>query len=61
MRDRASTIDQALAITGNVRSKGDINRDGQILGEVHCASLTLRVGSRHEGTVIAEEWLSVVI
>ena len=55
MGDRASTIDQALSITGNVRSKGDINLDGQILGEVHCASLILRDGSRLEGNVVAEE------
>ena len=52
---RASTIGEELTITGNVTSKGQIHLDGQVQGDIHCASLVLGENSRLEGNVIAED------
>jgi cytoskeletal protein CcmA (bactofilin family) len=50
-----STIGEDLVITGNVASKGEIQLDGQLHGDIHCVSLVLGERSELEGTVIAEE------
>jgi cytoskeletal protein CcmA (bactofilin family) len=52
---RISTIGEDLVITGNVTSKGEIQLDGRLQGDIHCVSLVLGESSRLEGAVIAED------
>lgn len=55
--DRAapSIIGEDLAITGNVISKGEVQVDGQIQGDVHCASLIVGEKAEITGGVVAED------
>ena len=50
-----SIIGEDLTITGNVSSKGEIQVDGQIQGDVHCGSLLLGDKSQITGGVVAED------
>jgi cytoskeletal protein CcmA (bactofilin family) len=50
-----SIIGEDLTITGNVTSKGEIQVDGEIQGDVHCGSLLLGDKSQVQGSVIAED------
>jgi cytoskeletal protein CcmA (bactofilin family) len=50
-----SNIGEDLVITGNVTSKGEIQIDGQLHGDIQCASLVLGESSRLEGSVVAED------
>jgi cytoskeletal protein CcmA (bactofilin family) len=50
-----SIIGEDLTITGNVSSKGEIQVDGEILGDVQCGSLLLGDKSQINGCVIAED------
>jgi cytoskeletal protein CcmA (bactofilin family) len=52
---KISTIGEDLVITGNVTSKGEIQFDGQIHGDIHCASLILGESAQLKGSVIAED------
>jgi len=42
-------------ITGNVTSKGEIQVDGEIKGDIHCGSLLLGDKATIHGSVIAED------
>jgi hypothetical protein len=44
-----SIIGEDLLITGDVRSEGEIQLDGQLHGDVHCASLIVGESSRLVG------------
>jgi cytoskeletal protein CcmA (bactofilin family) len=50
-----SIIGEDLSITGNVNSKGEIQVDGEIQGDVHCGSLLLGDKSQVIGGVVAED------
>jgi cytoskeletal protein CcmA (bactofilin family) len=50
-----SIIGEDLIITGNVVSKGEIQVDGEINGDVKCGSLLLGDKSQVTGAVIAED------
>lgn len=50
-----SIIGEDLMITGNVTSKGEIQVDGEIQGDIHCGSLLLGDKSQINGSVIAED------
>lgn len=50
-----SIIGEDLTITGNVTSKGEIQVDGEIQGDVHCGSLLLGDKSQVMGGVVAED------
>jgi len=50
-----SIIGEDLTITGNVTSKGEIQVDGEIQGDIHCGSLLLGDKSQVQGSVIAED------
>jgi cytoskeletal protein CcmA (bactofilin family) len=50
-----SIIGEDLTITGNVISKGEIQIDGEVQGDVHCGSLLLGDKSQIVGGVIAED------
>jgi len=50
-----SIIGEDLTITGNVSSKGEIQVDGEILGDVQCGSLLLGDKSQINGSVLAED------
>jgi len=50
-----STIGQDLVITGDVTSKSALVINGQIRGDVHCASLVLGESSEIKGNVVAED------
>jgi cytoskeletal protein CcmA (bactofilin family) len=50
-----SIIGEDLTITGNVSSKGEVQVDGEIEGDIRCSSLLLGDKSRVQGSVIAED------
>ena len=50
-----SIIGEDLSIVGNVTSKGEIQVDGEIQGDVHCVSLLLGEKSRVIGGVVADD------
>ena len=50
-----SIIGEDLAITGNVSSKGEVQVDGQIRGDIFCGSLLLGDKAEVEGSVVAED------
>jgi len=50
-----SIVGEDLSITGNVTSKGELQVDGEIQGDVHCGSLLLGDKSRVIGGLIAED------
>lgn len=50
-----SIIGEDLTIEGNVSSKGEIQVDGKIRGDVHCGSLLLGDKAQVDGSVIAED------
>ena len=50
-----SIIGEDLTITGNVTSKGEVQVDGEIQGDIHCSSLLLGDKSHVKGGVVAEE------
>ncbi|MEM7399068.1 MAG: polymer-forming cytoskeletal protein [Pseudomonadota bacterium] len=50
-----SIIGEDLTIEGNVSSKGEIQVDGRIKGDVHCGSLLLGDKAQVDGSVIAED------
>lgn len=50
-----SIIGEDLTIQGNVNSKGEIQVDGEIQGDIHCGSLLLGDKSQVMGNVVAED------
>ena len=52
---KVSTISEDLIIAGNVMSNGEIHLDGQIQGDIHCASLVLGKNSQLAGGVTAQD------
>jgi cytoskeletal protein CcmA (bactofilin family) len=50
-----SIIGEDLTVVGNVNSKGEIQVDGEIQGDIHCGSLLLGDKSQVIGSVIAED------
>jgi cytoskeletal protein CcmA (bactofilin family) len=50
-----SIIGEDLTITGNVDSKGEIQVDGEIQGDIHCSSLLLGDKAHVKGAVVAED------
>jgi cytoskeletal protein CcmA (bactofilin family) len=50
-----SIIGEDLSITGNVTSKGEIQVDGEIQGDINCGSLLLGDKSQVIGGVLAED------
>jgi cytoskeletal protein CcmA (bactofilin family) len=50
-----SIIGEDLTITGNVSSKGEIQVDGEIQGDIDCGSLLLGDKSQVAGNVVAED------
>jgi len=54
-RTAASIIGEDLTINGNVTSKGEVQVDGEIRGDIHCSSLLLGDKSQVTGGVIAED------
>ena len=50
-----SIIGDDLKITGNVTSKGEIQVDGEVQGDIHCNSLLLGDKSQVRGGVVAED------
>ena len=50
-----STIGEDLAITGNVTSKGELQLNGQIRGDIDCKALVVGENARLEGNVVAED------
>jgi cytoskeletal protein CcmA (bactofilin family) len=51
----ASLIGQDLAITGNLNSKGDIEIEGEVQGDVHARRIIVGVGAHVTGSLLAEE------
>jgi len=50
-----SIIGEDLSITGNVISKGEVQVDGQIEGDVHCGSLIVGEKAEITGGIVAED------
>ncbi|GBF25768.1 hypothetical protein MnTg02_00802 [bacterium MnTg02] len=52
---KPSIIGPGLSVTGNVISKGKIQIEGEIHGDVHCVTLTVGENGYIIGGVVAEE------
>jgi cytoskeletal protein CcmA (bactofilin family) len=50
-----STIGEDLKIVGNVSSKGEIQLEGHVQGDVSCVALVLGESAKLEGNVTAED------
>lgn len=50
----ASIIGEDLTVTGNLISKGEVQIEGEIQGDVYCTSLTIGEKGRIIGGVVAE-------
>jgi cytoskeletal protein CcmA (bactofilin family) len=50
-----SIIGEDLTITGNVISKGEVQVDGEIQGDIHCSSLLLGDKARVTGGIMADD------
>ena len=50
-----SVIDAWLTITGNLESEGEVQVDGQIHGDIHCAHLTVGRDATVTGNITADE------
>ena len=50
-----SIIGEDLTIIGNVASKGEIQIDGEIQGDIRCSSLLLSDKAQLRGSVVAED------
>jgi cytoskeletal protein CcmA (bactofilin family) len=50
-----SIIGEDLTIRGNITSKGEIQVDGEIEGDIRCGSLLVGDKSKVKGTVVAED------
>ena len=50
-----SIIGDDLTITGNVTSKGEIQVDGEVQGDIHCSSLLIGEKLQVTGEVVAED------
>lgn len=50
-----SIIGEDLSVEGNVVSKGEVQVEGQIKGDIHCASMVIGEKALIEGGVIAED------
>ena len=53
-RQRGTVIAKGLKIVGSVTAEGLVEVNGQIEGELHCASLVIARGAHVSGTVAAE-------
>ena len=52
-----SIIGEDLTITGNIISKGELQVEGHVQGDVFCTSLTIGDHGRVTGAIVAEEVL----
>lgn len=50
-----SIIGEDLTVTGNVISKGEIQVEGEIQGDIHCGSLVIGEKARITGGVVADD------
>ena len=50
-----SIIGEDLTVTGNIISKGEVQVDGDVQGDVFCATLTVGDRGRVTGGIVAEE------
>ena len=50
-----SIIGEDLTVTGNIISKGEVQVEGDIQGDVFCANLTIGDHGRVTGAIVAEE------
>jgi len=50
-----SIIGEDLTITGNIISKGEVQVEGDVQGDVFCANLTIGDHGRITGAIVAEE------
>lgn len=50
-----SIIGEDLTITGNIISKGEVQVDGDVQGDVFCATLVVGDRGRVAGAIVAEE------
>lgn len=51
----ASIIGEDLTVTGNIISKGEVQIEGEVQGDVYCASLSIGEKGRVRGAIVAEE------
>jgi len=53
--DSVTVIGAGLTITGNVESKGDVQVEGEVQGDVHAKHIVIGERARITGALIAEE------
>ena len=49
-----SIIGDGIAVTGNIEAKVDLHIDGEVIGDVTCASLVQGPSSRIRGAIVAQ-------
>ena len=50
-----SVIGADLTVTGNLQSKGEVTVEGEIQGDIHCASLLVGETAQITGGIVAED------
>lgn len=50
-----SIIGEDLTVTGNIASKGEVQVEGEVQGDIHCASLVIGDRAQVSGGVIADD------
>lgn len=50
-----SIVSRDLAITGNLKTDGEIQIDGTVDGDVECGTVIIGEGGRVNGTIVADE------
>lgn len=50
-----SIIGEDLAVTGNIVSKGEVQVEGEVQGDIHCASLVIGDKAHISGGVVADD------
>ena len=53
--DSPSLIGEDLTITGNIISKGEIQVDGRVQGDIQCASLIVGEDAQITGSIVADD------
>lgn len=52
-----SILSAGMQVTGDIESDGEVQVDGELTGDIHCAKLTIGETGRITGSVVADDCL----
>lgn len=52
-----SILSTGMQVTGDIESDGEVQVDGELTGDIHCAKLTIGETGRITGSVVADDCL----